>query len=155
MEKVTISHLSFLIPRSFLVPLHLKIDKNNVERTLHHLVAHWQQHFHDFGLVRPLETPANEHLQQLAPVVSDTLLMGHRFLRIFTPSACQQNWLCGQWRPLFISSAEGDSRSCLLDCIHRHRLLHVSGRTPPLEPRSSLPLPCRSGLFRILEIREL
>ncbi len=132
------------------VPLHPK--KTTYERNIHYPAAHWQQHIHDFGLVRTPETAADARKRQLATHRSNHLLLGHRILRILPSGACQQDWFHRQRRSLLACSAEGNPGSYLSDGLYGYSRHDVSGRTAALEPFRSLPLPHRSRLAGILEI---
>lgn len=134
-------------PRFFL-PIHH-------DRNLHNTAALRQQCLHDTCLVRPSEAPADEYLHIMAPHRRHRLLMVHRLLRILPHGTRQQSRLHRKRRTLHTDAAESDTGSHILDRVHSHCRIPVSGRRAPLEPYRSLPLPHPRSILRILGIAQI
>ena len=78
--------------------------------------------------------------------------MAHRLLRILLSGACQPHRFRWQRRSLHAGATEGDTGVCITHSLRHPRQPDVPARKPALEPRSSIPLPRCSSLFRLHEV---
>lgn len=123
------------------------------ERNIYDIAAFGIKHIHDIRMVRqPVAAPA-PHKRLVAHATGHTTLVARGRIGILPAHTGQHHRLRHQRRPLLAHATEGDTRSYLDKRIHHHSHDMLSRATTALEPRSSIPLPRRSRVLRVLEVK--
>lgn len=136
------------------VTLQHKQNLQDSERNIHNTVAHRIEHPDDIRMVRqPVAAPA-PHKRLVAYAAGRAPLVARGRIGILLPHPSQLDRLRHQRRALLAHATESDTRGYLDKRIHRHCHDVLPGATPALEPHSSIPMPRRSRLLRVLEVEK-